>query len=168
LLVLGCCLVASAAAEARDYKWFGGGGIGLGFGKVDWVDISGLVGYRVTPRFSTGVRALWRSRDNDVGSGDKVSTTDYGASLFGRYRVAGPFYAQLEYEYLSYEYIRFDRSTERDEYDSVLVGGGLAHPLSPKVVLFATGLYNVTYDDDELPRPYDSPWIFRAGVSFAF
>jgi len=166
LLLLVCCLIPSGPAEARD-KWFGGGGIGLGFGSVDWVDISGLVGYRITPRLSTGIRATYRSREDGRFSRD-VSTTDYGASLFGRFRVGGPFYAQLEYEHLSYEFIRPDLTTVRDEFNSVLVGGGLAHPLSPRVGLFATGLYNLSYEDDELRSPYDSPWIFRAGISFSF
>jgi hypothetical protein len=160
------CLLGSRPVEARD-NWFVGGGIGLGFGDVDWVDLSGVVGYRVTPRFSTGVRLLYRSREDGRFQRD-VTTNDYGGSVFGRFVVRRPFFLQAEYEYLSYEFIRADLTTERDDFQSVLVGGGMAQPLGRNVVLFATGLYNLSYDDDELRSPYDNPWIFRAGVAFRF
>jgi hypothetical protein len=167
LSILTVCLLAATPAEARKNKWFVGGGIGLGFGDVDWIDLSGVVGYRVAPRVSTGVRLTYRARDDSRFERD-VNTDDYGASLFARFVVKRPFFLQAEYEYLSYEFIRADLSTLREDFQSVLVGGGISYPIAPRVSLFATGLYNLTYESDELRSPYDSPWIFRTGVGFWF
>jgi hypothetical protein len=53
-----------------------------------------------------------------------VSTTDYGGSVFGEYFVWKPIFLHAEVEYLSYEVVDFDLSTERDGFTSVFVGGG--------------------------------------------
>jgi hypothetical protein len=108
-------------------------------------------------------------RNSEVRDGNSSLTTDdYGASLFGRYRVWKPIYAQVEYEYLSYEFIQRDFTAQRETFGSALGGFGVAFPLSKNVGFFATGLYNFSYDDNEIPRPYSSPWIFRTGVGFGF
>jgi hypothetical protein len=174
-LPLGLLIVAALAAtgppaEARD-RFHVGGGFGLGFGDITFVDLSGVIAYNVVPRVTTGLRLTWRAReDNRIEQ--SVTTNDYGAALFARYMVKKPFFVHAEYEYLSYESISSvtaqGATTNRYGYDSFLVGGGAAHPLSKHATLFVTALYNLTYDSSELRRPYDSPWIFRAGVGFTF
>ena len=61
-----------------------------------------------------------------------------------------------------------DLSKERTNYSSVLGGGGVSYPISRNASFFAALLYNFSYDDNEIPRPYSSPWIFRTGVGFSF
>jgi len=168
LISIGCAMLLAGAPEARAAgKLWAGGGIGLGFGDVQYADLSGFVGYNFSPRWSAGVRLTWRNRSDDRYARD-VTTNDYGGSLFARYRVYRPFFVQGEYEHLSYEFVRFDLSTERDDFSSVLVGGGVAQPLGAHTTLFVTVLYNLSYDSGELRSPYDDPWIFRAGVGFYF
>src|SRR5262245_52570965 len=43
---------------------FVGGGIGLSFGTIDYVEIAPIVGYRFHPRVSAGLGLLWRYRDD--------------------------------------------------------------------------------------------------------
>ena len=164
-MVLLGFLVFSPAAEAN--KWWIGGGIGLGFGDRDYVEVNGIVGYRATPRFTPGLRLTYRSREVTRGN-SSVNTSDYGAALFGRYRVWKPIYAQVEYEYLSYEFVLSDRTRERETLGSLLGGFGASFPLSENLGVFATALYNFTYDDDDLRNPYSGPWVFRAGVGYSF
>ena len=87
--------------------------------------------------------------------------------MFARYIVREPVFVQLEYEWLSYEIPFFDGSTERDEYGSVLAGGGFAQRIGDRSSFFVSALYNFSYDDDE-PSPYDDPWVIRVGVGFGF
>jgi len=165
LIVVAFCLVGTPS-RAGD-KFYAGGGVGLGFGDVNFVDLSGVFAYNVVPRVTTGLRLTWRSRD-DGRFEERITTNDYGAAIFARFFVKRPFFLHAEYERMSFEYIRSDLSTSRDEFDSFLVGGGAAHPLSAHATLFVSALYNLAYDSDEFRQPYTSPWIVRAGVGFTF
>jgi len=149
----------------RDRLFFGGG-LGLSFGSVDYVEIAPLVGYQLSPQASVGGSLIFRYR-NDDRYRESLSTTDYGGSLFGRYHVWNPLFVHAEAEYLSFEYIRFDLSTERDNFTSLFVGPGVNWPIGGRTSMFALALYNLAYDSGE-PSPYDSPWIIRFGVGVGF
>ena len=166
LVVAGLVLIGTPA-EAADRFWVGGG-FGLGFGDIEFVDLNGVFAYRITPRISTGLRLTWRNR-TDTRFDEDLTTNDYGAAIFGRGYPKRPFFVHAEYEVLDWEAIRrSDLSTSRERTDSFFVGGGIAQPISKNVSVFVTLLYNLTYDDDEVQRPYDSPVVFRAGVGFTF
>ncbi len=154
-----------APSRAADRFW-AGGGVGVGFGDVTYVSIEPVAGYDATARLGVGARLTYRYRDDERYS-PSLTTTDYGASLFGRYEVTQPVFLQVEYEYLSYEYPLTGGSIVRDDYDSVLAGAGVTQPIGGNGSLFVTALYNFSYHDDE-PSPYDDPWVIRVGVGFAF
>ena len=135
------------ATPAKGKRFYFGGGIGLGFGTVDFVDVSPLVGYRVTQEFSVGARVTWRYRSD--------------------YRIAQPLYLQAEYEYLSYEFVRSDGTSDRDEFDSVFGGFGFVQPMGGRSSFFVTALYNFSFSSDDR-GPYSDPWVVRAGVAFGF
>jgi hypothetical protein len=158
-------LLASSPATAGNRFWIGGG-VSLGTGTVDYLSIEPVVGVRVTPRVSVGGSLIYRYRKDDRFTPD-LSTTDYGASLFARYRLLGPTFLQAEYEHLSYEY-RLDGSMRRDDFNSVLGGAGFVTPIAGRASFFALALYNFSYDRDEFPNPYSDSWIYRAGVTFGF
>ncbi len=166
-LVLLSVLVFAAPSASEAGRWWFGGGIGLGFGDADFFEVTGIAGYRATDRFTPGLRLTYRNRDLRIG-GTKITTDDYGGSLFARYRVWRWVYAQAEYELLSYEFVSAGLSTERETFDSWLGGGGVALPLSRKLGFFVTALYNVSYDESDFRNPYSSPWIVRSGVSYSF
>ncbi len=97
-----------------------------------------------------------------------MSTNDYGANVFVRYSFLPALFGQVEYEYLSYEFVRSDLSTDRDNFNSVLAGPGFFQPLGKRTAFYATVLYNFSYDSDEFPSPYDDEWVYRVGVSVGF
>jgi hypothetical protein len=166
LVLLAAIWVAASPGAEASGRWWIGGGFGLGFGDVDFIDMSAFAGYEVTPRWVPGARISYRNREDTRFDRD-VTTDDYGGSLFLRYRVWKPVYLQAEYEYLSYERILPDLSTDRESFDSVLAGAGASLPLGRKVGFFASALYNFSYDGNE-PGPYTSAWILRTGVGFSF
>ena len=162
-----CAFVLTAApTSAASDPWWAGGGIGLGFGDLTYVSIEPMVGYSVNDRVDVGGRLIYRYRNDDRFE-PEISTSDWGASVFGRYLVAQPFFLQAEYEWLSYEIAFTDGSTDRDNYDSLFLGGGISQRMGNRSSFFALALYNVSYDDDE-PSPYDDPWVVRVGVGFGF
>ncbi len=175
LLVLSFAMESASAAPpvgvgggtSVGKRLFAGGGMGLGFGDVNYVDLSPFFGVAVTERVSTGVSVLYRWREDRRYDPD-VTTIDYGAGIFTRIGIIDPIFAHVEYEYLSWEFIYPDLSTERRGYSSILGGIGFAQPLGGNATFYTTFLYNFTYDSSELIKPYNSPWVIRAGVGFWF
>jgi len=162
---LGLGAAGSSAALAADRVWFGGG-VGLGFGDVDYVSVEPVVGFNVTSKISVGGGLIYRST-KDGRASPSFRTTDYGADVFTRYRVLGPVFLQAEYEHLRYEY-SLGGAKERDDFDSVLAGAGFSTPLGGRASFFALALYNFSYDAEDLQSPYADAWSYRAGVSFGF
>jgi hypothetical protein len=158
---------APPAPAPAASKWFFGGGIGASFGDVDYIEIAPLIGYRLHPRVSTGLGVFWRDRSDDRYS-PSVDTTDYGGSLFAQALVTRPIFVHAEYEYVDYEYPTVDGGTARDSTSSFFLGAGVYQPLGGRAGLYASALYNLSYDADDLSSPYDSPWVYRVGVSVGF
>lgn len=152
-------------AGASDRLWFGGG-IGAGFGTVDYVEISPIIGYDATERFSFGGGITYRYRSDDRFPGG-LSTNDYGVNAFARYSLWRGIFAHGEYEHLSYEFVQ-SGVKDRDDFRSVLLGPGFHRPLGKRTGLFVAALYNFSYDENDVFSPYDDEWVFRVGVSVGF
>lgn len=153
-------------SQPSKSKVFWGGGIGLGFGTVDYVQIWPMVGVNVTPKLAVGMR-LFYQYTSDSRYATTVTTNDYGATIFGRYFVTKPLFLQAEYEYLNYEFpsdidSNGNVTTERTDLGSFLAGGGVRQIVGRNTSIYAVFLYNFTYEDDD--RAYDSPWVIRFGV----
>ncbi len=165
----GAAAQAQAAAPGkpavRDRMFFGGG-IGFGFGDVDWAEISPMVGVRVIPDLATGVGLTYRTM-NDSRSGVDLKTSDFGADVFAQYTLYRNIFAMVEYEYLNYQYYDVDFVKVSGSFNSVFVGGGAFQPLGGHASLVFSALYNLSYAADK-PSPYGSPWLFGAGVSVGF
>lgn len=153
-------------------KLFFGGGLGLSFGDVTYINIAPVIGYRITPKLSAGVRLFYQYRsykDYNVGNGQTYDSNDFGVGVFGRFVIFGPIYIQAEYEYQSYEYYYTADDKERQGFNSFMAGGGFMQPMGKNAAFFITAMYNFSYSDDiNTPQPYGSPLILRMGVTAGF
>ena len=177
LIALSLCTLAMAQwgdEEMSDEptlreRIFTGGGFGLSFSSYyDFVSVSPLIGYKVTPKLAAGVQVQYRyTKYKEVTP--KFSTNDYGISPFVRYNIYSPFFIQAEYEYLNYEYLAYD-GRHRKAYNSFLAGGGLFQPLGRRAGFYALALYNFSYRAAGVNEatPYDSPLVLRVGVTAGF
>ena len=165
-LLIACACAPAFGAKSGPDRWWFGGGLGLAFGDSTFISVEPVLGYSITPELSAGARLIFRYRE-DERSGQEYSTNDYGAGLFLRYLVARPFFVQGEYEHLNYEIPYSDGSSDRQGYDSIFGGFGVAQPIGRNTAFFASILYNFLWSDDE-PSPYGEQWVFRAGVTVAF
>ena len=163
LVLCGLCLNQPAQAEKI---WFGGG-VGISFGTVDWIEVSPIVGYKYTEKLTFGGGLLYRYRKDDRIPGTP-SVNDYGANVFTRYQLTKWLFGHGEYEYLNYEFVQFDLSTDRDTFNSILAGPGISRPLGQRTGFYALALYNFSYDDNDFNSPYDDEWVYRIGVSVGF
>ncbi|MCK6648787.1 MAG: hypothetical protein L6Q66_03940 [Bacteroidia bacterium] len=144
----------------KDRVFFGGN-LGLQFGTVTFVDVSPLVGYRITDNVSAGIGVTYqyyRYKDRFY----ELETNVYGGRVFGRYMFTDYLFAHAEYEYLNLE--AFDFFRRRVDVNSVLVGGGYYQRFTSNAGVMAMLLYNFTEDRY---TPYTNP-IFRIGFNIGF
>jgi len=158
---------AKPATPPKPKRLFVGGGIGLGFGDVTYIEVSPLLGYKVAPRVTIGGSLLYRYTSDDRYD-DSYTASDYGASGFVRGDVLEGFFLQGEYEYLNYEFPLAGGDTDREGFSSILVGPGYSSPIGGNGTVYFAALYNLSYDSNDLYSPYDDAWVIRVGVGFAF
>ncbi|MGQ0828812.1 MAG: outer membrane protein [Bacteroidota bacterium] len=140
-------------------RMFFGGNIGLQFGTVTFVDVSPLVGYRITDKISAGIGVTYQYyhyKDNTY----DFETNVYGGRVFGRYFFTDYLFAHAEYEYLNLEAFDFF-PRRRVDVGSFLAGGGYFQRFgngNSGIILML--LYNFT---ESVYTPYTNP-IIRIGV----
>ena len=150
-----------------------GGGFGLQFGTLTLVDLSPVVGYRVTERFETGIgltykyyryKDYWRDAS---GRGYDLKSNILGGSVYVRYHILKNVFAHAEFEQLQYRYTQFyntgtgiSREKETANISSMFIGGGLKQPISQHSYFFIMALWNLT---ESTMSPYNNP-ILRMGV----
>ncbi len=153
-----------------------GGGLGLQFGTLTLVDISPVVGYRVTERLETGLGFTYKYYryknywyDYTTGQGYDLKSNITGGSIYVRYHFLENVFAHAEFEQLHYrftDYYNTGSGVQSDKQDanisSVFIGGGYRQRISQGSYFFIMGLWNLTEDS---MSPYSNP-VLRMGVIF--
>jgi hypothetical protein len=156
-----------------DRLYFGGN-LGGTFGQFTYVDISPIIGYRLTPKFSVGIGGTYQyQRQNDRSGNFLWKQNIYGGRLFSRYIIAenflnvGNLFAHAEYESLlaKFSYTNISGIAENTQaYPSFFIGGGLVFPIGNRGGFTISALYNPFYD--QYNSIYGSPLQVRVGGFF--
>ena len=87
-----------------ERPWFTGGGLGLQFGTITNIDLSPIIGYRITDHFAIGLGGTYQYY-NDKRYNPHINASMYGGRVFARYYVhyLKNFFAHAELEILNYE-----------------------------------------------------------------
>jgi hypothetical protein len=144
-----------------------GGGFGLGFSSAqDFFSVSPVLGYMLTAKLMAGTGFTYRFTKYKYYT-PPIKLKDYGVNPFVRFTVYKNIFLQAEYEYLNYEFPTTITETTREEFTSVLAGGGFIQPLGKKVALYVMALYNFSYKTPAQGEytPYNSPIVLRAGIN---
>lgn len=142
---------------------FFGGNIGLQFGNYTYVDISPMVGYRVTDRFSAGLSATYIYYSVNDPAYYNYSSHIYGGSIFSRYLFTENVFAHAELELLNmdiYDPFYLGRQT----IPSLLLGAGYRMPMGSNASMSFLLLFDVIEDRYS---PYINP-IIEIGFGFGF
>lgn len=152
-----------------------GGSLGLAFGDYTNINISPLVGYRISDLFAAGVAinaqyGSERFRDYYGETSQRNQYSIFGGGVWGR---VYPFdflfiHVQPELNYVSLKTTLYDpKSTYTDHYGvpSLLIGGGYTQPISDRAAFSVMALYDVLQDDRS---PYQNGLILRIGASLGF
>ena len=141
-------------------KLFFGGGIGGGYSTYSsYIQVTPIIGFRLTPKFQIGSRITymhqWYKDYNNV----KYNYNIYGGSLFLRYVFWKSLYAQAEYEILSVpDYYSADANANRAVH-SLFAGLGFIQHMGGSAFLTVSVLYNFL---DDVYSPYSNP-VIRVG-----
>lgn len=183
LLMLFCCSTVSVFAQQVDTtasktpppppkqstpgpsKVYYGGILGLSFGDYFRISLEPYVGYKVTPKFSLGGKIRYEYIE-DKRYSEKLTSSNYGGSVFTRFRLHPRVYAHGEYAYMSYNYQTANLESERHWVPFLLLGGGLVQRAGARASMYVEVLWDVLQDDNS---PYDSgsPFVsIGVGVGF--
>lgn len=151
----------------KDKIYFGGN-LGLSFGTVTSVAIEPMVGWKWTPKLSTGfIYSFWYF--NDKRYIDEYKSSSHGIRIFNRYRIIPQAYAHVEYAMFWYDNL-YDADLGTSGKQSVpylFLGGGLSQPLGGRATLFAQILYDVIQDSRSIYRS-NNDLYFTMGVGVGF
>ena len=156
------------AAQSKVYY---GGNVGLSFwNDYFYLGVFPLVGYKVTPKFSVGAK-IGYAYISDRRYDPTFNSSNYGGSVFTRYRVIPQFYLHGEFVYFSYERqnvnpISLNLEKERVWVPFILLGGGFSQMISPNVWVFAEVLFDVLQDSNSPYKKWDPFISFGVGAGF--
>lgn len=164
-----CCLHFAAFSQNQNTdtppapsfnlnRFYTGGNFGLSFGTVTAIDISPIIGYKITDKFSAGVGAIYMYYSD---TRYKYSTNVYGGRVFSRYLIIENLFAHLEYELINRDALDFNDRPIRVNVPGLLVGGGYTQRIAGNSYFNIMALWNLNENQYSL---YPNP-IIRMGFS---
>jgi hypothetical protein len=154
-----------AEAASSPQKVYYGMTLGMNFGDYFRISVQPMIGYTFTPKLSGGLKFAYEYIEDkryDV----TYTGSNYGGSVFARYRVIPQAYLHTEFAYMSYGAQTYANTSERFGVPFLLVGGGLVQRVGSSVSMYAEVLVDVLQDDKS---PYEdwTPWV-SVGASVGF
>lgn len=143
-----------------ERPYFTGGNFGLQFGSVTAIDVSPILGYRITENIAVGIGATYQYF-KDARYIPSISTDVYGGRLFARYYFFERFFFHAEYELINYEKLSIIPGTtnlmnERIWENNFFLGAGYRQLIGE----FSSMHLSVLWNFNQGPySPYSNPQI---------
>lgn len=136
-------------------RLFFGGNLGAWFGPTSYVNLSPLIGCRITKDFSLGGGFTYNYYSQTY-MGKKYTSTIYGGNAFARYNILKNLFAQVGWDRLSVPDYTTGIQNSRAWVDNILLGGGYRQYFSERGSFVAAVFYNI----NQTPlSPYQNPII---------
>ncbi len=128
------------------------------------VSLRPMLGFKLSPKMSLGLEVMYEYV-KDARYSKTYNYSNYGGSLFARYRVIPALYLQAEYATYNYEY-RTALNGTREWVPFLLLGVGYSQRIGRRTYAYAQVLWDVLQDERSPYNPGE-PWI-TFGVSSGF
>ena len=160
--------------QSQPSKWYYGGTVGFNFwGDYFYLSVNPLVGYQVSPKFSVGGKVQYAYINDQRYAGLELTSHNYGAGIFTRYRPIYQIYLHAEFDYASYEdYTIYDplvgdpyAESERNWVPFLLLGGGFVQHVGPNASVYVEVLFDVLQNENS-PYGWDPIISVGGGVGF--
>jgi len=159
--VLGDSKSTNPKPQNKGFDWDRvtiGGGLGLTFGTVTYVEIAPNVGYYLTDNFLAGVGVNYTYYEY---KSLNFHTSIYGARIYGEYFLkALPLMAHAETEVINLE----SDINRRINIVNIYVGGGLKQEISKRSYFFILALWNLNETKASTYFLQPNP-IIRGGIA---
>jgi hypothetical protein len=151
-----------------------GGDFGWSFGQTEiFLNVSPLIGYRASEKFSVGAGFMfqyWRAQvifidlNRGLNYSEKITTLFYGGRAFARLTLFKGLFANTEAEIVNRGNFDREGNTIRQWVPVMWAGFGYKINISSVAAINIIGLYNPIYDPNK--TPYRSPFDLRMGLQF--
>ena len=138
-------------------NFYTGGNIGAQFGTVTFVNLSPILGYKITDELSIAAGPIYYYLNYNSGAYSQPFSA-YGARIFSRYFVYNDFFVQAEYETLN---AKWDYSKGRFFVPSFFAGLGYRQRISDNISLNFMVMWNFLQGPYS---PYQNP-VIRGGIN---
>ena len=153
-------------APYKVSKFYWGGYLNLSFGSYTAIGLEPLVAYKISPRLSTGAIVTYEYIKDNRYSGYTYKETNYGASIFTRFRVIPQFYLHAEFSEMKYDTYNSTGYNTRNWVPFLLLGGGFSQQVSENSWFNTQVLFDLLQNENS---PYTSGEPFFSigfGVGF--
>jgi hypothetical protein len=156
-------------------KLYYGGTVGFNFwGDYFYLSVSPVVGYNVSPKISIGGKIQYAYINDNRYDPLELTSHNYGASIFSRYRPIYQIYLHAEFAYASYEdYTIYTplvgepyAESERNWVPFLLLGGGFVQRVGPNAAVYVEVLFDVIQDENSPYEDWDPIISIGGGVGF--
>ena len=148
---------------SADRVYFGGN-LGASFGSFTFVDISPLVGYRFTDRFTAGIGATYIYIKSNYYA---YETSFYGGRIFSRYFITEGIFAHAEQEVLRGKFYEptYDLRLNWHTIGNTYIGGGYQSKVGVNSGVFILLLYNLNSSFYSKQINPSDPIVVRIGFN---
>ena len=152
-------------SSAWKSKIYYGGYINFSLGQYTVIGVEPMVGYKVIPRLSAGVKIRY-DYISDKRFTDPYHASNYGGSLFARLSLIKRLYVHAEYAGYNYEHFIESGESYRQWVPFLFVGAGYNQPVGKHASLNAQVLFDVLHNENS---PYKN-WepFYSVGMSVGF
>ena len=150
-------------------RFFVGGDIGATFGDYTQINISPMIGYRISEQVSTGLQFIynhsWQYINKDQVNQTTLQSNTYGGNVFIQYSPISSFYLKGEFEYDSYTNYATTQGTKEDNaVPFIYLGAGYSKSIS-RYATFNAGIKVDVLNNENSPYEDFTPFFYvGAGV----
>jgi hypothetical protein len=154
------------AREPHSVQVYYGGYFTMNFSKnYSVVGAQPLIAYKLTPQLSFGTQLSFEYI-NDNRYSVNQNGSNYGASIFSRYRLTPYFYTHTELSLMNYKWFYTDGSDERKLAPMLYLGGGFSQPVSENTWINAQVLFDVLNHRNSPYKKWEPYYSIGFGVGF--
>ena len=124
-----------------------------------------LVGYKLTPKLSVGAQVSYEYV-SEKRYNDDLNGSNYGFSIFNRFRFSPCLYSHAEFSLMSYKWFYTDGSEGRKLAPMLYLGGGYNQPIAKNTWLNTQVLFDVLNHENSPYRNWKPYFSIGIGVGF--